>query len=119
MNKKTTVSARLSETEIAIINSVSSSRKISKSEAISYIIRSYSDIQNQSILSSFSNEIQDLKSELSQSLFIIRSLSSRIEKDVKTTKYLSLYNFAERTNKELAKSYLDAAEKRSLSEIKG
>jgi hypothetical protein len=119
MQKKTTVSARLSEHEIAIINSVSSSKKISKSEAISYIIRSYSETQNQSILSSFSNEIQDIKSDLNQSLFIIRSLNSRIEKEVKTTKYLTLYNFADRTNKELAKSYLDAAEKRSISEIRG
>ncbi|MGE0052100.1 MAG: hypothetical protein AB7S49_11320 [Arcobacter sp.] len=118
MNKKTTVSARLSEAEKSIINSVSSIRKISKSEAISYIIRSYADTQNQSILSSFSNEIQELKSDLNQSLFIIRSLSSRIEKEVKTTKYLTLYNFADRANKELAKSYLEAAEKRSIMEIK-
>jgi hypothetical protein len=118
MKQKTAISSRLSETEIAVVNSVATSKKISKSEAISYIIRAYSSTQNQSVLSSISDEIVQVKNEINQSLFLIRSLLSRVEKDTKTAKYLSLYDFAERAGKETAKNYLEAAEKRALSEVK-
>jgi hypothetical protein len=118
MKQKIVISSRLSESEIAAVNSVAATRKISKSEAISYIIRSYSSTQNQSVLSSISDEILNAKNEINQSLFLIRSLLSRVEKDEKINKYLTLYDFAERAGKETAKSYLEAAEKRALSEIK-
>ncbi|MFA7083911.1 MAG: hypothetical protein WC141_05185 [Arcobacteraceae bacterium] len=118
MSKKITVSSRLNETEIAIINSVATTRKISKSEAISYIIRAYSTSQNQSVFLSISDEINETKNELNQSLFLVRSMLNNVQIETKITKFLTLYDFAERTNKETAKSYLEAAEKRAISEIK-
>ena len=118
MKSKTTVSARLTDNEISILNSICNSKKISKSEGIAYIIRSFATMQNQSILNNISSEIERTKNELNQQLFLIKSMLSNVAIDTKTSKYLTLYHFANSANKEVAKEYLNAAENRAISEVK-
>lgn len=112
----TAISVRLNNQELATVTTVANTKKINKSKALQHIIHTYATMQNNTPYEQIQNQIIELTKLIESNNYRTNSNINKALIESKVAKFISLYNFADRSSPEIAKNYLDAAEKRAREE---
>ena len=112
----TTISVRLSDEDLATVCTVANTKKINKSKALKHIIHAYATTQNNTPFELIQNQVLELRKLIEANNYRMTKNINKAIVSANISKYISLYNFADRSDPEIAKNYLSAAEKRAREE---
>ena len=113
MEQKERLTIRLGETAFSIVTEIARSRKITKSNAIEFIINRFAELQSHDFINPIEEKIGQLQTNMQSEFFKVRSMINKSREFAEASWLMGGYLMNEMRDVETAKTYRDTALRRA------
>ena len=109
MKQKERLTIRLNETTFSIVTEIARSKKITKSNAIEFIINRFAELQSHDFINPIEEKIGQLQTNMQNEFYKVRSMINKSREYAEAAWRMAGFNMAEIKNIDKAKAYREIA----------